>query len=216
MDQQHEILTVEEVASYLRLSERTVYDWAQRGEIPCGKLGTTWRFKRADIERWINDRLSSKTVPAPRYGMGLGDIFTEKQVLFLETVSKHTALRQMIDVLAETAEVADKNELTEEIFRREDLMSTGIGFGIAIPHVRLETVADIVMAVGISRDPITDYESLDADPVRIICMLAAAKDQHAQYLKTLAAISNRLKEPALRSALLNAENKHTVYTLLTR
>jgi PTS system nitrogen regulatory IIA component len=53
-----DILTIEEVAKYLRVSERTVYDWAQKGEIPSGKIGTVWRFKKAEIEKWVNDRLS--------------------------------------------------------------------------------------------------------------------------------------------------------------
>ena len=55
----HEIMTIEEVAAYLRVSERTVYDWAQKGDLPGGKLGTTWRFKRNDVENWVNSRLSS-------------------------------------------------------------------------------------------------------------------------------------------------------------
>jgi PTS system nitrogen regulatory IIA component len=54
-----DILTIEEVAKYLRVSERTVYDWAQKGEIPAGKIGTVWRFKKSEIERWVNERLSS-------------------------------------------------------------------------------------------------------------------------------------------------------------
>ena len=45
-----DILTIEEVANYLRVSERTVYDWAQKGEIPSGKIGTVWRFKKSEIE----------------------------------------------------------------------------------------------------------------------------------------------------------------------
>ena len=60
----HEIMTIEEVAEYLRVSERTVYDWAQKGQLPGGKLGTTWRFKRTDIEHWVSSRLGA-TPPAP-------------------------------------------------------------------------------------------------------------------------------------------------------
>ena len=44
-----DILTIEEVAKYLRVSERTVYDWAQKGEIPSGKIGTVWRFKKSEV-----------------------------------------------------------------------------------------------------------------------------------------------------------------------
>ena len=60
----HEIMTIEEVAEYLRVSERTVYDWAQKGDLPGGKLGTTWRFKREDVENWVDSRLSKKSAPA--------------------------------------------------------------------------------------------------------------------------------------------------------
>src|SRR5574344_2923862 len=61
-----DILTIEEVAKYLRVSERTVYAWAQKGEIPSGKIGTVWRFKKSEIEKWVNDRLSSSSKPAPQ------------------------------------------------------------------------------------------------------------------------------------------------------
>ena len=47
------ILTIEEVAKYLRVSDRTVYDWAQKGEIPAGKIGTVWRFKKSEVENWV-------------------------------------------------------------------------------------------------------------------------------------------------------------------
>ena len=56
-----DILTIEEVAKYLRVSDRTVYDWAQKGEIPAGKIGTVWRFKKSEVENWVNARLSSCT-----------------------------------------------------------------------------------------------------------------------------------------------------------
>ena len=49
----HEIMTIEDVAKYLRVSERTIYDWAQKGILPGGKIGTTWRFKSADIQPFI-------------------------------------------------------------------------------------------------------------------------------------------------------------------
>jgi PTS system nitrogen regulatory IIA component len=52
-----DILTIEEVAKYLRVSERTVYDWAQKGEIPAGKIGTVWRFKKDERSEMVNERL---------------------------------------------------------------------------------------------------------------------------------------------------------------
>ncbi len=53
------ILTIEEVAKYIKISERTIYDWAQKGDIPAGKLGNVWRFRKSEIDHWVNERLKS-------------------------------------------------------------------------------------------------------------------------------------------------------------
>src|SRR5690606_27740824 len=55
-----EILTLEEVAAYLKAGKRTVYRLAQKGEIPAFKLGGTWRFRRSDLDRWIAERINKK------------------------------------------------------------------------------------------------------------------------------------------------------------
>jgi excisionase family DNA binding protein len=56
----HEILTLEEVAHYLRLKPQTIYKWAQEKRIPAVKLGKEWRFRRSIIDRWLDDRLLSE------------------------------------------------------------------------------------------------------------------------------------------------------------
>lgn len=95
-------------------------------------------------------------------------------------------------------------------------MSTGTGFNVAVPHVRIDSVKNIVMAVGISKQPLTDYDTLDEKPVHIVCMLAAHTDQHAHYLKTLGLVSNTLKNPETRETLLKAEDTATAYSIMTR
>jgi excisionase family DNA binding protein len=55
----HEILTLEEVAQYLRLKPQTIYKWAQEGRIPAAKLGKEWRFRRSVLDRWLDDQMTS-------------------------------------------------------------------------------------------------------------------------------------------------------------
>ena len=56
-DAEHEkLMTLPEIASYLNMKERTIYEWAQQGKIPSFKLGNVWRFKREDIDVWIEER----------------------------------------------------------------------------------------------------------------------------------------------------------------
>ncbi len=211
-----DILTIEEVAKYLRVSERTVYDWAQKGEIPSGKIGTVWRFKKADIEKWVNDRLSSSSKPVENITVQVKNILSPDRIVFLDHSTKHDAIVQLADNLASAPQIKDAAELKQEILKREELMSTAIGRGIAIPHVRLSSVTDLVMSVGISKKDIIDFGTYDDTPVRILFMIAAAYNQHSYYLQTLSFFSAKLKDPALREALLNATDPVEVYNLLIK
>lgn len=55
-----EIMTIEEVAGYLKLKPQTIYTWAQNGKIPAAKLGKEWRFKRSVIDRWFDQHIDQK------------------------------------------------------------------------------------------------------------------------------------------------------------
>ncbi|HOV93791.1 MAG TPA: PTS sugar transporter subunit IIA [Spirochaetales bacterium] len=211
-----DILTIEEVARYLRVSERTVYDWAQKGEIPAGKIGTVWRFKKSEIERWVNERLSSNR-PAGLIGsIQIQNIISPSRIIFLNEPKKRDALIKLSENLATAPQIKNKQELTSEILRREELMSTAIGRGIAIPHVRLSSITDLVVSVGISKCDITDFQSLDDIPVRLLFMIAAAYNQHAYYLQTLSFFSARLKVAELRDSLLACTTTQEAYDLLVK
>ncbi len=212
-----EILTIEEVAKYLRVSERTVYDWAQKGEIPAGKIGTAWRFKKTDIVGWVNDRLSSSSGQKDRNEAAhVKNILSPNRIVFIKADTKQAALTELAASLATAPEVKRADELLSEILKREELMSTAVGRGIALPHVRLSSVTDLVAAVGIARTPILDFETIDNEPVRLLLMIAAAYSQHSYYLRTISYFSAKLKDAALRSSLLQAASPLDVYELLIK
>jgi len=213
------ILTLEEVAKYLRVSERTVYDWSQKGEIPAGKIGTVWRFKKSEIEKWVNERLSTNTTlasaAAKNENIHIEAIISPDRIVFLDHSTKRDALIELAENLANKApQIKNREELKAEIIKREELFSTAIGKGIAIPHVRLLSVTDLVVSVGISRKDIVDFQGMDDEPVRLLLMIAAGYNQHAYYLQTLSFFSSRLRNLKLRDALLNAEDVQTAYRLL--
>ena len=135
--------------------------------------------------------------------------------MFLNHSTKHDALLALADVLSTAPQIKATQELSVEILKREELMSTAIGRGIAIPHVRLSSVTDLVMAVGISKVDIIDFQTFDDTPVRLLFMIAAAYNQHTYYLQTLSYFSNRLKNQELRDALLEVETPMDAYKLLT-
>jgi PTS system nitrogen regulatory IIA component len=134
--------------------------------------------------------------------------------VFLNYASKRDALTALAKNLATAPQVKNQGELSGEILKREDLMSTAIGRGIAIPHVRLPSVTDLVVSVGISKIDIIDFQALDDEPVRLLLMIAAAYNQHAYYLQTLSFFSSRLRKVELRNALLEAQTPQDAYKLL--
>ena len=209
-----DILTIEEVARYLRVSERTVYDWAQKGEIPSGKIGTVWRFKKSEIERWVNERLSSNRPSSVFSIVQIQNILSPDRIMFLNYSKKRDSLVALAENLAGAPQIKSRQELVAEILRREELMSTAIGRGIAIPHVRLSSVTDLVVSVGVSQTDIIDFQSLDDVPVRLLFMIAAAYNQHAYYLQTLSFFSSKLKNNELRASLIAAKTPQEVYALL--
>ena len=210
-----EILTIEEVARYLRVSERTVYEWAQKGEIPAGKIGTVWRFKKDDIESWVDERLASSKTSAPKQHKIVTESFlSPDRVVLLDYASKHDVLVMMSEVLSKAPQVKNSAELLDAILKREALMSTAVGRGIAIPHVRLSSVTDLVMAVGISKRDILDFDAVDGNPVRLVFMIAAANNQHDYYLQTISHFSAKLRNEELKSSLLNSTDPMEIYALL--
>lgn len=211
-----DILTIEEVAKYLRVSDRTVYDWAQKGEIPAGKIGTVWRFKKSELERWVNERLSSSSVKKSDTEVQVKNFLSPDRVVFVKNSSKRDAIIELANVLADAPQVKNKDELVKEILKREDLMSTSVGRGIAIPHVRLSSVTDLVMAVGICKSNIEDYQTVDEEPVNLLIMIAAAYNQHTYYLKTISYLTAKLKSQELRDTLKNVKTPREAYDVLVK
>ncbi len=210
-----EIMTLDEVSAYLRISEKEVLELVNKGEIPGAKLGETWRFKQSEIENRINSKLSPKLNNNHINGISLKSILSIDRITFIREDSKKGALNQMIDLFLSIEEINNSDEITDVIHKREQLMSTGIGLSIAVPHARINSINNVYMAIGVCEKDIIDYESLDGQPVRIIVMILAGKNQHTQYIQTLSQISRLLKDEQTRARLLQTKSEDEVYKIMT-
>ncbi|MBN1756586.1 PTS sugar transporter subunit IIA [bacterium] len=146
--------------------------------------------------------------------MNLKDVLTPNRICLFKSNKKDESLMELIDVLKASCGIPDIQELKERIFYRENLMSTGIGLGIAIPHVRLESIHDLIMALGISPGGILDYTSIDDKPVKIIAMIAAGKDQHKYYIQLLSDLVSKLKSGDTINRLTENTDPNQIYQLL--
>ena len=138
--------------------------------------------------------------------MTLANLLSESQII-PEMASKERwdAIRELVDHLVEAGKIdkADREDVLESIRQREETMSTGIGFGIAIPHASSSKVAEVVAAFGRSTSGIP-FESLDGEPVNFIVLFVVPKDQFQTHLRTLAAIAKFLNDKTVREELSKA------------
>lgn len=146
--------------------------------------------------------------------MDLNLMLKKKLICFTNLRKKSENLNQLIQLIVKENKVESAEIIKETIFNREKLMSTGIGLGIAIPHVRIKGVENIIIAIGINKGGIEDYESLDGTPVKIVIMIIAGEKQHEEYLLLLAQIVKILKRDSMRTRLLETDKSEDVIRLL--
>ncbi len=141
------------------------------------------------------------------------DYVSPDRIIKLKSTEKKEALKELISVIVTSDKVTDAKIFEKEIFKREKLMSTGIGYGIAIPHIRHKSIKDFVIAVGISKEGVK-YQSIDDEPVHIIFMIGASDKQDKDYIKLLSKLVLRLKDKKFKEDLINAQTPQEVYRII--
>lgn len=134
--------------------------------------------------------------------MKIADILTEEVVIpELHAGGKGEALDEMTDALAAAHPEIDQQRLRRVLEEREQLGSTGIGGGIAIPHGKLPGLHDVLAVFGRSPRGV-DFDAVDGAPTRLFFLLVAPEDSSGTHLKALARVSRLLKEQGVRERLL--------------
>jgi fructose-specific phosphotransferase system IIA component len=124
----------------------------------------------------------------------------------LESRTKAEVVEELVDLLVAAGNVSNKNAAIKVLLDREELGSTGIGQGVAIPHAKSDAVKELVAAFGLSKSGI-DFDALDGEPVNIFFLLLAPEEAAGNHLKALARISSLLKDKHFRRALLSAKTR---------
>jgi mannitol/fructose-specific phosphotransferase system IIA component (Ntr-type) len=124
----------------------------------------------------------------------------------LKATDKQQALEEMVDYLCQRGRVKDKGLVLEMISRRENLGSTGIGKGIAIPHGRSLAAPELTLLFARSSSGI-EFDALDKQPVHLFFMIVAPPQERSNiYLPVLGKIVEKVKESRVRSKLLKLED----------
>jgi len=136
-------------------------------------------------------------------------------ILMLEGHTKKEVFEEII-TYATTRCTLDDIQLREAIWKREKMMTTGLEYGLALPHIRVAGFPAPLVIVGRCKNEILDYRTLDNAPVRLIVFLAADEKDQDAYLKILGSISVKLKDKALMAEVLAAADKNEIFSILKR
>jgi len=129
--------------------------------------------------------------------------FISKESIFiLDGNTKYEILENLITEAAKQSKI-DRDTIARLTWHREKMMTTGVGFSLALPHIRINEIPDPVVLVGICENPIEDYESQDEKPIRIVIFIVAPDQNQEMYLQLLGSISRKLRHPEIINELID-------------
>jgi fructose-specific phosphotransferase system IIA component len=129
---------------------------------------------------------------------------TETITLHLREKRKENAIEELIDLLVGGKLLSEKKRALENVLKREEMISTGIGEGVALPHAKYDQITTPLLAFGRSEDGIK-FESVDGKKVHLVFLLLSPKDEPTRYVKLLGKIARLLDNAHLREVLKQAK-----------
>ena len=222
IEDSNDIMTVNEVAKYLKISEKSVIRMAQKGEIPVTKIASQWRFMKAVIDDWLISRMdvSSKSYIAntskniPIYTSRL--IKPEYILMNIEPGNKEVILKQLIKPLIDNDLIKDAQAYLKLLIEREEIVSTGIGKGIAIPHIRNPKqypITEPAIIIGVCKKG-TNFDSLDGQETNLFFLVCA--DCEVVHLKIMAKIAFLTKNINILNKLKKAKSPNEILSEIIR
>ena len=132
----------------------------------------------------------------------------------LDGTTKRESIDELCDLVCATDAITDPENFRRAVWDREGQRSTGIGEGLAIPHGKCPGVREILMAVGLPKEPI-EFDAIDGRPVRMIVLLASPASRIADHIQALGRISKAMADPTTRERAYSATSAEQLYELLT-
>jgi excisionase family DNA binding protein len=214
------VMTTQEVAEYLRLNERTVLKLAAQGELPGIRLGNQWRFRRAVLDAWLDDRMLGVRQPgsppqpgsAPTFRLDEG--FGADHIIELRSRLVSGVLEELASRAHQLGLVRDKTWFLGALLEREHVLSSAVGDGVAFPHTlhrHPEHIHRPFLLLGRSTAGV-DFGAADRVPVHIIALMGLKfQELHVPWLARLSAV---LRHGELRSRILAARDADEIHALL--
>ena len=221
-DRPQEIMTLAELANYLKVAEKTVVRMAREGKIPATKVASQWRFMRSMVDGWLEKRMQPVTptnlfellkhapevVPVSRL------VAPELMIFDIKPGPVPKVLEQLIKPLEKNGIVEDSKQYLKMLIKREELHSTAIAPHVAIPHARSpasSTLKTSALVVGICPDGVA-FGAGDEEKTNVFLLICSEDD--VVHLRLLAKISRLLAQKNIIKRLRTSTNSEQVIGLL--
>jgi len=146
--------------------------------------------------------------------MKLSKFCDESFVSFdLKSTTKEAVIEELVDLGAHSPLVKDRDELLRDIINRENMVTTGIGYGVAFPHAKTKATKGIVIAFGRSEKGI-DFDAMDKKPVHVFFLIAAPEDAIGAHLNVMARLSYIMKSAENRQSLMTVSSPGELLAIL--
>lgn len=146
--------------------------------------------------------------------MKLSKFCDESLITFdLSADSKDAAIEELVDLAAGSNMIKDRDQLLSDVKERENLVTTGVGYGVAFPHAKTRSAKGIVITFGLSRKGI-DFDAMDHKPVYLLFLIAAPEDAIGAHLNVMARLSYLMKSEENREKLKSVTSPADVLALM--
>ncbi|MBN2735816.1 MAG: PTS sugar transporter subunit IIA [Spirochaetales bacterium] len=213
-----QIYTLTEIAQFFKVAEKTIIRMIQRGEIPAIKIGSQWRFIKEEIDQWLHQQGSSnkkdplvqllenspEELPVSRL------IKPEHIILNLKAGSKEDILIQLTESLVKEGLVEDRDWFVEKLLAREEMASTAINMGVAVPHFRHPQENRILaplVVLGICPEG-TDFQSRDGEKSTVFFLICTSSE--IAHLRILSKIATFIQSKENLQPLIECKTKEEV------
>lgn len=218
-----EIMTLSELANYLKVAEKTVVRMAREGKIPGTKVASQWRFMRSKVDQWLEKRMepnltgnlfdllkvAPEVVPVSRL------VSPELMTFRIKPGTVQEVLEQLTEPLEGQDLIEDNTTYLQMLVDRENLHSTAIAPRVAIPHARSPSAAGLkrsALVVGICPEG-TDFNADDQVKTHVFLLICSEDDM--VHLRLLSKISKLLSKPKVVQRLISCKNSEQVIALLS-
>lgn len=138
------------------------------------------------------------------------DIIDKEAIAILENATHEQVIDKLLDLIKTSKKITNHAKLKELILERENIISTGIGVGLAIPHTRRNIIKDFVASAVLIKNG-CEWDSIDNKPVHFAILIVSPQDTHKEYLRILANSVLIWKDEEKRSKILHAKNETEIY-----